>query len=838
MRKGSGSSIPSSVASFVAILAFAALAPTIAAQDDSADFDESQVLRPGTGRLTTIEIGEDEAVLAALDGIALQYGDLEMRADAAVLWTGVRFPEGTAGSDEDPLHTGAQIPPAAGRPPLGPPLRNTPRGQLASQLREIYLEGHVLWRRGDGQTVFAERLYFDLIENRGVLVEGTLLAEQSEADGGRTWSLQVRAERIRALDPTQLVVENAVFSTCTFGEPHYHLETERLSLRLEGDDALGAESLRSAHVEAQGSAFHAGPLPGLPLPPFSFTATQTDSIPLRRIGVGRSSAMGVYLRSLWGTEFEGAGTAVHEAIGLDAPFQGDFELNLDGYSRRGPALGPRVQYRSDGLYFGEIDTYVVHDRADEDHTRLDRAQPGGLGDPLRFDVNHPQRGRARTQNRFFLSDSLRFDAEAYYLSDEGFLREYFESDFEEDKEPESYGHLVFQDGTLRARGLYRNRLNDFDTQTDSLPRFSLDQVAFPVFALPWSDQPTHLLVEHSTELSNLRRHPAEEVLLGSDRIARADSVLELSTPFDLGPFGLRPFAAGALTAWDETAPELDGSAGEGLGRAQSAVGARLQLPFHRDYAAHLPALSIDGLRHVVTADVGYENLWLSTRDPNELVVLDEVDERAKLERFLVGLRQRLSTWRGNRVDSFLDLDVQVPLYPDEDRDNPVRTDLQGQPVGRTAGPLEFDLRYAPGFTAEWLRRTSLRVEGEWDLQEGHLRAFETALRVAPARDWTTLVSYRVQRGFSRIFTAGFDWRITEKWALGAFEQIDLRRNDRLEERAVLRRYGHDFLFELHFERDHADRNTSVSVNLAPIFSRLTGRDRRAESSPGLGMDEF
>jgi hypothetical protein len=829
------------------LLLCAGASPALAANDELILLSRFQKLRLpledrvlGQGELTADEIElygmphskpsgglqDLDRVLLVLHSLHLDFVELELRGGRGAIWGDADLASllmQQQRADADPLHQPALIPGLPGRPPLPQTLGSVERGRLES-IHEIYVEDHVAWRQGRSSLVFAEQMYLHVLEQRGVLhqVAGYLETPYKNSQV----PFQIRAESLRILGRNHLQALGVKLSTCVYGEPHFHVESGKSALFWEQQDtSTDLASLQrptQVTVRAEETVLAIEDVPSLPLPPFAIEVSTGEPLPIKEVRVGGSSAYGTYLQTLWANEFRRIGESVHRALGIDAPFEGEWRTNLDAYSRRGVGIGPGAYYTSPGLYEGESGAYYLYDLADEDRSRLPVAEPGGSGDPFRPDIDPPHRVRAFTRNRFHPFPETRFDVESHYFSDENFQQEFFEEEFKEAKEPETYGHLVWQRNTMRSRALYRNRLNDFDTQVDSLPQISFDQVSEPLFSIPGTEilsdaeQPAQVLLTQAHDAAYLRLHPADGANLSSEHYLRGDSLLELSSAMQLGPFGLHPYASGRVTAYDRRATSKDN-----IGRLLGVVGARVQLPLHRSYSTDLPWMNINGMRHIALLDAGYENVYASSRDPQELVNIDSVDTLDERQEYLLGLRQRLQTWRNGQIVDFFELDMEVPLFPKEKRDSP---------TGRTAGFLRTDLVYRPGLSQEWLQGLALFSESEWDLDRHHFEVFNVGLGWSPLERWYGSVSFRKLRGSSRVLTGFVDFELTDKWSLAYFNQYDLRFSEGLEERFTLRRHGHDFLFELAVEHDQAEGDTSVSIGIQPMF--LTRGDRGYSSNRG------
>lgn len=865
------------IAAFVPLDAFAA--QDAAPQDPAAPQPAAPERAPQSATLTAAYVGlasaadADQVVLVARNlSFELEDGSFALRADRAVLWGDrelldlARGGGGADGAADATPGFAPAVPPAPGRAPLVRPAPGDAVSLLASSLHEIYAEGHVHFRTGPARAelegeaaagtaargggaqrevvLFAERLYHHLLEQRGIVVDAD--ARTSTLYGGDPVALHVRAAALRSLGPERLAAESATFTTCAYGHPHYHVESGRLDVLL-ADPLERARTSGAAEAGAGETAAGAiaAPIvrtialaenwlvvdetPWLPLPGFTTRLDAGEALPLKRIKAGSSSRFGVFLQTLWGADLPEASRALHESLELDParPLSLEWELDVDGYARRGAGLGPALQWNVPGWLDGELGGYWIRDQRDED-----------FGIPA--EVEHADRGRAYLRDRLTPVEHWRLDTEVQWYSDAGFQPEFFEREFKEEKEPESYAHLVRQEEHARWRFLVRDKLNDFSTQVDALPRLGLDRVGEPLFELPLPDalqpggEPAHVVLTQAHDLAHLRLNPAEDATLGSERYFRGDSLLDLSTTLALGPVALRPFTAGRFTGWDRDADDE-----QAVGRAAGLAGARAEFMVHRDFDVWAPALAIDGLRHVALFDVDYVNVWDVSRDPDELVQIDDVDALSESEVWLLAVRQRLRTHRrvgdpgqapAPGIEDVVEFDLELPLYPDAERDNV--GPQAGSTAGRTAGPLRFDVEVRPGLGGPVLKNASLYAEGEWSHAERALDVINVGAALRPAPDWTTRASWRVVRGQSRVITGELDWQLTPRWSFAMLQQFELDTRDGLEHRLELRRHGHDFTFAFGFERDRGDGDLALTFTLYPAFLRPDRLGRTQASGRG------
>jgi len=319
-------------------------------------------------------------------------------------------------------------------------------------------------------------------------------------------------------------------------------------------------------------------------------------------------------------------------------------VNLDYYSARGPAIGTELAYQfGQGewpRHEGQINAYYINDSGDEDDT--DRPVP------------KQSRGRVHWQHRYQANRDWRFDAEYYWLSDEGFLNEYFEDEFENEKTPESYLLARYLRDSTYVALLYKQQVNDFLTQVEQLPSVDLEVVGFPAGRLVYEG--STMLGEYDMELSDLLRPVPPD----PPSLTRAHTEHKLSLPFSIGIFRIDPFVR-ALATWASDSAFADGSFGDSESRTGVGAGFMASTTFSRAFGLTSETFDLNRLRHIVIPYFGIENLSVSGADAADFIQMDTVDTIDSGTQGVVGLRQRLQTKRlvdGDwRSVNWMELDV-------------------------------------------------------------------------------------------------------------------------------------------------------------------------------------
>ncbi len=680
--------------------------------------------------------GDDETVLVIRGGIEINFGEYSMRAQNIVMWI----------ADE---------------------ARDVEDAERIGDF-QVYAEGGVSFRTPFAR-LDAERVFFDYGAQRAVLLRAEVYTHLDRGD----IPLIMRADEVRVFSDTHFVASDAYVTTCEFGLPHYRIASDMVSLTATTD----ARGERSALLVARGNRFMLSDMPVLYLPNIARDLQQTDT-PLRRFEVGSSTAFGTYVNTEWDLwDILSGGSA--DSVSARVSRWSDFTAMADYYGDRGPAGGLSFDYWREELA-GEALGYYVRDRG----TDTDDFEPPGR-----------DRWRLRWRQRAFIDD-LQIDVEYSQISDRGFLREYFEREAKEDKEPETYIYAKHPWESSQASVLYRARLNDFQTQTEYLGEARYDVVRFPLMD-------GRLLYASTSRAGNLRFRPDEDLQMRSYQTQRLDSLHAIEAPFHLGAgFNVSPFATARGSWYNED------TGGDEATRYATSWGAKLAFPpLWRTWDVDSRLLDIHRLRHIAALDVTYEDIFDTNKRPGELLQFDEVDAIGKHKAATVRLKQRLQTRRTSadpdlpdRVVDLASLEIEADFFPDARRDN----------LGENWSPLRLYGR--KNITDDVL----ILTDGSYDTYSDRFDKAGIWLRAdhSPRTTWGVGSRY-LREVSSSTLTARLDHQITQLWEIMLFAQYDLRENHSLDETFVLRRNLHHFVLEIAVDYDRGRDDTTVGLRIYP-----------------------
>lgn len=671
----------------------------------------------------------------------------------------------------------------------------TPPGEKQGfAFRELYAEGNIVQRTPEA-TVEAESLYFDIPKNRALILKFTLRSQ----DPKTKLPIVVRANEARKIGATLYSIEEAEVTSCTFGTPHYYVEVRRATLQVEPNQEQPPNKkeqhldLRPPQgettVHAEGMSVWAFGVPLLYFPGLSWTLG--EEFLLRKLSAGRTSRFGYYELSDWGVP-----------IKIDKKKWGDIILEADYRRVRGWAFGLDLDYNW-ANYEGSIDSYYLNDMGPNPHNSFDR----------RFlPLEREERWRVRSFHRHALSEQWRLELELSHLSDRNLLEEFFRKEFQQGKEQETVAYLRYLDGNVGGFLLERHRLNDFQTQIESMPRVSAWWLSEPLGLVHYSQV---------TDAANQRLMFDEDRPNRPFQTGRFDTLHEFFVPLDFETVQFEPFALGRFTAYEN---DLEG---ENEYRTALTGGLRARTMFWGVHPAK--AFGMHGLRHVVELEANYANTVESTVHASELFQMDLTDGVDEFEELSLELRNRFETklpqpdgtWKRHE---FLNVGVEVEHYPDSDRDTGFRNanntmypfnwitvyPLPGQALQRRHwSNIHWDVTFTPQGVF------SLSARGEWNPGESLEETRQVSASLGPIGPVSVSTSHYFLRNSSNSYAFTVTFQPTPKWRLTASTQYDFEREQFLSRQVTLERDLHDAVLQFIFEHSETRDEVRALVALQP-----------------------
>jgi hypothetical protein len=624
----------------------------------------------------------------------------------------------------------------------------------------------------------------------------------------------IRAERLRILSLSEqeqeVQLEYGSISSSSLAVASYSLAAERLRIRLtrvRGTVFVTRPSVRVLDY----------PLLRLPVSEYSYDVDSQP--PIRQLEFIRSDRFGYALRTYIDV------VATYDLLADPEPPFNPFQAGpqIDYFSRRGLGLGGNLDWGNVRPFesFGRASVRSIY--IDDAGDRRPRARELGW---FPLETNH--RGRFWGAHSQGFRSGWQIDSLAVYDSDRNFRREFYEPEYTYNEPINSFAQITRRHGSLNYFLRVEPKLHRWQSRTEYLPTLGFDAQRAEVgdFGLQMST---------STTASVMRFHPGRDDPRDTVQTLRLDSTTWFSRPVELGPFALDPFAGARFTAASRflSIREEDGRPGldeegtfpglrEGdretdgvLYRVMPVFGMNAQTFFTGTFPnARVPALGIDGLRHVIAPFVRYFNAPYNSLDDipeRAFLPLDSADVAGRFHEVRFGLRNRLQTRVGQgqnrRTSDYFEVMAEIAYYPDRIRDN----------NGREFSDLEL--------TAVWRPIPGIALSGMTflDLYTGNFERASASLRFDRVGIGRGALYYRLLKGQHQVIGAQIDLGLSELYRVGIKQEYDLQkgvfRDTRIElTRRVLEAFDVGFVFA----RDAVDGNIGIFLSLSAAFRSPRG----------------
>jgi len=779
------------------------------------------------------ETGEQSAVIntgvrVVVEGVA-ETGKVDFETDRVVIWTA-----GLAGALKD----GENLQPS--ELPL-----------------EFYMEGNIVFRQGD-RVIYAERMYYNVAGRYGVVLNAEVLTPAPGYQG----LVRLKADVLQQVNEQSFLAQGAAITSSRLGVPQYWLQSETLEFediqRPQFDAFTGAPVIdpetgdiavdHQLQASSNNNFLYVAGVPVLYWPVLA-TNLNKPTYYIEGVTIRNDSVFGNQILA----DFD-----MYQLLGIREPLAGtDWELTLGYLSERGPAAGTIFSYRGDsfagfeGPVSGSIDLWGIYD------TGLDilGADRRALAPEEEF------RGRLLAKHRQSMTNGLQVTGELGFISDRNFLEQYFESEWDEQKDQSTGVELKYylDDQTLSAN--IDVRVNDFVTQTNWLPR--VDHYALGVSlledSLTWFSHSRAGYADFQT--ASTPDDPGEVARttpLGWEREASglvAGTRNEIDLPIYLHPVKITPYVLGDISFYENDLT------GDDQFRAFGQLGVRGSVSmWAADQGVQSPLFNLNGLAHKVTfeSELAYAD---SNSNLTDLPLYDPLDDDSQEffrrrfldstflgaaaiptkfdERFFAfrsnmqgnvtapsseiagdiayarfDVRQRWQTRRGapgeERVVDFIKLDVGGAFFPDADRDN----------FGSVAGMLDYDFRWNIG------DRLSVLSDGFFDPFDDGLRTFSLGGTINRPQIGNWYVGYRSIEGpiSSNILSTSVSYRMSQKWIVSGGASYDLGPTGNIGQNILFTHIGESLLVRFGFTFDVSRGNVGFALALEPRFlpnSRLS-----------------
>ncbi|QDU98035.1 hypothetical protein Pla8534_58960 [Lignipirellula cremea] len=716
---------------------------------------------------------------------------------------------------------------------------------------EFYLEGNIVFRQGD-RVIYAQRMYYNVAERRGVVLDAEVLTPVPEYQG----LLRLKADVLQQLDANHFIASGGAVTSSRLGVPQYWFQSDTVEFEdlqfpqldpFTGQPAIDPETgdVRVEHklrASSRNNFLYLGGVPVLYWPVLETDLTKptfyVDSVRVRS-------------DSVFGTQFM-LDVDAYQLFGIRDPLpDSDWGLSLDYLSLRGPAGGTDFSYKGSqlfglqGPFEGQIEAWGVIDHG------LDN-----LGADRRALVPEAtNRGRVFGQHRQVLPSGLQISAEVGLITDRNFLEQYYEQEWDQQKDHVNAIEIKqFLDN--QSLSLYANaHTSGFFNQTQSTPRVDHYLLGQPLLnnSLTWN---AHTYAGY--EQMRVPSTPTDPVDAAKFRLLAweadreglvAGTRQEINAPLEAGPVKLTPYALGDASYWG------DDLTGTDVARLYGQVGLRSSISMWKsDPTVRSELYNLNGLAHKVVfeSDIFFAE---ADQDISRFPLYDPLDDDSQEafrrryffddfgggpgnipikfdERYFAlrsgmqgnvtapsaeiaddlflakfGVRQRWQTRRGlpgqERVVDWIVLDIDAIFYPKPDRDN----------FGASVGMIDYDFKWHVG------DRLTILSDGYMDTFDDGLRTISIGGLLNRPGVGRIYVGARSIEGpiSSSILSGSFSYRMSEKWIATAGGSYDFGPTGNIGQTLAFTRIGESYLLRLGLNVDVSRGNVGLAFAVEPRF---------------------
>ena len=661
-----------------------------------------------------------------------------------------------------------------------------PMDPAANILRELYFEGPIEYTVAGDTVGSAEAMYLDLREQRGWLANAELFLVRTMRDREVRWS--ARAEWMQRTSEGTLLSNDAVLSPCSFVDQHLFISTENLIVRRAKD-----EDPNSFRVGLQGNALDLYGLLSIPLPPIGWDADDEGMPLVPELKLGSSARFGTFLATGISFDAEGLGDGAHALLGADEGDRttSDGSVGLSWLGSRGVLLDLGLRLEAVGRYWFEAAAGgLVDDSRDRGLLRVDQDDRSDL------------RTWLRARGRYSFDENTWLDVVFSSETDPGVQAEFYEDAFLHYEERENYLNWRTSEGQRFFSARVKLQIDSARTQVEELPelRALIDRTPFQPFGdrtLLYSSDSTLGWYRRIAGDPNYQSPFALQVPFtdgsGDTHVLRGDTTHRVELPLTLpSAWKLVPFLETRATVWDRSLTMDDDPT-----RFDLEAGARLTTVYWRRFGDTTAQLApfLESRASLVHEESG--------GDP---YVLDAVDLPTGDDRHALGVRGRLFGWRDDE-----ELDVELLAR---------RTNLEG---GDELDTFEV---FAGWQTHLGDMPVGMAHDGRYDLDAGASVVSRSVLGLRPTEDLGLELSHSRALDDAGLpyYEAGTirgTYRWTQKWEFEASQTLSVLDDTDLVYETILRRYGHDLVFELGVSRVAGEGGTSFTLGVRPeiLFRR-------------------
>jgi lipopolysaccharide assembly outer membrane protein LptD (OstA) len=601
--------------------------------------------------------------------------------------------------------------------------------EVETETKKAYAYGHVIVFQDGKETTKTEEIYYNFDTETGSAPKTRHIAPP--------WYTQ--AADVQQVAPGVKVACNGGFTSCNMDEPYYEVRAKKMII-YEHDKII-----------AQNVTIYIQKVPVFWLP-YIIVPIDWLEIPIS-VSAGYYSRWGYYINTTKRLKF---------TPNVGGKFYADWR------SKRGFGSGLDLDYNFGPHARGILETYVAFDQMAPDPNDQDPFSNTG----------YRNRGRITWRHRTDFDDYSNLIARYNRLADEYFLQEFFEKEFRNEVEPQSF--ITFTKNSPKY-GFYvmgQKKMNRFDQIVEKLPQARFNWRNQPLVKIPKTNWMTYY--ENEFSYSNFYKDFGRWMPKYSTE--RVDMNHAFYVPLSWKDIKFMP-----AVGWEQTYYSRTQDKNNNELRSILRGGADLRTHGYRIYPVSFNkmGMEINQIRHVIEPSATFDSTW-STLSTEKLTVYDNRDMIDSSNKVRFGVENRFQTKRVvrgkvQRVD-FVSLNTYMTY--DFDPQNKVNTGIfapydDGKTTPATFTILSQEVVVRP---YNWIQ---YELRADDDLRRGQLRALTQDVKIRVNEKLWLIFGQRFGQHFldqTAVDQFVFDgtYTLNRLWDLGGYIRWDQKTMD-LEE---------------------------------------------------------
>lgn len=543
----------------------------------------------------------------------------------------------------------------------------------------------------------------------------------------------------------EYVLHNAKVTTCKYDYPHshYYFKAKRITV------------VPGKYMKTKNAVLVLGKVPVMYLPYWYHDLAEESGF---RFLPGYRSSMGAYLYSSYYYRINPALTAKH---------------HIDYRSKRGFAVGEDLEWNT-GSGIGELGLYYLNDDNPMDE---DEEFAGYNIDSQRYRIHfeHSQTFNPRTLLLL----------QANYLSDPLIIKDFFDREYRNERQPETYASLSHRSDLFTVTALANTRLNDFYSNVNRLPEVSLDFMRTQL-------GDSSFYYESQTTVAQLEKVFEKDSTSDDYSTMRFDTRQIFYQPRRyMGWLNLVPRAGYRGTYYTDT---LTGNSidkmftttstnAEGVVSTETSTnsvidpenaGSSLRNMFDVGAEISFKAFKImdnngSGLRHIVEPYANYTLRTDPELSPDEIYQFDNVDTLDELNQTSLGVRNKIQTRHHGRPFNLAYIDISTLL-------NFIAKDDE-----KMFDKLYLDSEFRP---ASWLY---LDMYGYYDVGKSAIGRLNTRLNITRDDSWKIKLEHRYVLDDSNLLSGYLTLYPNNEWSFNLFGRYEFEESRIQEQGGYIQR---------------------------------------------------